>query len=238
MSWEILLYSKLPSTNDFARSLGLQGRNRIVVVADSQERGRGRKNRPWFSPPRKNLYFSILIKPQELPVKRSGIFTMAASLSVSDLLNHIGIEHWIKWPNDIYIGRKKMCGILNEVFPKGDMVDFVVLGVGLNVNQVFSGTDLEDAATSLYEVTGRPWDRMALLLDLLDIMDGWLEKAGKELEALRESWIRRSRIVGKTLVVDGRKVEVLGVDENGFLVVKDQDGSVKTLGAGDLFVCS
>ncbi len=236
MSWEILLYSKLSSTNDFARSLGLQGKDRIVVVADSQERGRGRKNRSWFSPPRKNLYFSILVRPHKLPVERSGIFTMVASLSISDLLDGIGINHWIKWPNDIYIGNRKLCGILNEVFPKGDSVDFVVLGVGLNVNQSFAETELEDTAVSLYEVTGRLWDRMALLLDLLEIMDRWLEVAEDKLEVLRERWIEKSCIVGKMLLVDGRRMEVLGVDENGLLVVKNQNGAIETLGAGDLYV--
>ena len=236
MSWEVVLYNKLSSTNDLARSLGLQGKNRVVVVADSQERGRGRKSRIWFSPPRKNLYFSILIRPRELPVEKSGVFTMAASLSISDLLGSVNVEHWIKWPNDIYVGHKKLCGILNEVFPKGNTVDFVVLGVGFNVNQSFSGTELEDTATSLYEVTGRSWDRMSLLLDLLDIVNRWLNVAERDIEFLRKSWIEKSRIIGKGLVVDGKKVKVIGVDENGLLVVKNQEGFVETLGAGDLYV--
>ncbi len=225
MNWKVVLQKSVDSTNDEARMLGERGEFNVVVVADHQTRGRGRHGRSWESPPGENLYISLVIKDR-IKLGLSGIPTLISSVSIHDTLRSLDLNPWIKWPNDVYIGDKKIAGVLNEVHPdsKG-WVRFIVLGIGLNVNSIFKGTELEKIATSIREELGRPVDRLTVLMELLERMEENLNiyrTFGPR--KIAEMWMERA---GKGVTLE--------IDEGGSLVVK---GGKSTTGEGELFLCS
>lgn len=157
--FDIKFYDTVVSTNDTVRSLPAC----TLVWTDNQTAGRGQRGNSWESEPGANLTFSFTIAPSDLRMDRAFVISEAVSLAVSETLGEVGVEARIKWPNDIYVGDRKICGILieNSVRANG-YVSLSVVGVGLNVNQrIFTG----DAPNpvSLAQLTGADHDRRALL---------------------------------------------------------------------------
>ncbi len=229
MEWEIILFKRISSTNDLAKKLG-KNREALVVVADSQTSGRGRYGRKWESPPGENLYLSVSIK-EKVKLHASGIMTLISSVSVCETLDAYGIASRIKWPNDVYVRNKKICGILNEVVPgRNGYISFLVLGIGLNVNSSFKGTPLEKTATSMKEETSKIFDRMDVLFRLLDNLQKNLSLFRKTGPAkVVEEWFKRLRDEDRKVIsVD------LGPDMKLTIKVGDRMDS----GEGGLFVCS
>src|SRR5512145_2072069 len=127
-------YEELGSTNDRAKELADEGAEHgEVVVAEAQTAGRGRRGRSWASPARRNLYFSVVLRP-ELPPTRAAEITLVASVAICDALRQAGVEAGIKWPNDLLASGRKIAGILTELAAEPEQVQWVVLGVGVNVN--------------------------------------------------------------------------------------------------------
>ena len=134
-SKNILIHNRLPSTNDTAKELYKQGApGGTVILVEEQSAGRGRMDREWVSPAGKNILMSILLKPS-MEIERVYTLTLALAVSVTDAVKELaGLSAMIKWPNDIYLNNKKLGGILTEFRAKGITVDYVILGIGLNVN--------------------------------------------------------------------------------------------------------
>ncbi len=158
-------FKELPSTNSYLLKLPLKKtKEGFVVTADYQSGGRGKPGRQWISPAGKNLLFSLLIKPPIAPSK-APILTQTACRCVAEVLKQHGIESRFKRPNDILVDGKKICGILVETGTSGTQLDYVVVGVGLNVNA--SPEDLKGQAVSMKEIAGRIFDRKVLLKEIL-----------------------------------------------------------------------
>jgi len=178
--WRLLQRGVVASTMDEARRLAEQGAPEgTAVVADSQTSGRGQAGRGWYSPPGQSILLSAVLRPDLAPADASWL-TMTAALAMCETL-----AAWqpsaprIKWFNDVLLDGRKVCGVLLETSITGDALDYVVLGLGLNVNTDFSAAppDVRERATSLSQAAGRPLDREAVL-------QSWLTAFGARYERL------------------------------------------------------
>lgn len=235
--WHFFLFADVDSTNDSLRDLAARGaREGTVVVAETQRRGRGRLGRAWFSPPGLNIYASVLFRPALVPDDML-TFSFIASLALVEALEPLGVSAQIKWPNDVLVDGKKVAGTLVDCGMRGAAVDYVVLGIGLNVN--VGTAALRDAlgpaggfATSLAEVLGHEVDRNALLAAWLDAVAAWHLRWKREgPAALRKAWADRDILSGRRVEVrgDGQTFEgrVLGLAPTGALVVMDTLGHAR-----------
>ncbi len=241
---EVHFLERVGSTNDIALQMARGGAPEgEVVIADAQTKGRGRMGRRWHSPKGVNLYLSFILRPP-LPPSHVPLITLMAALALAEATEEVaGLRAEIKWPNDLLLGGKKVAGILTEADAQMDLVNFVVVGVGINVNmrrEEMPG-ELRSVSTSLLLERGEEVDRLTLLLAFLKGFDKWYKtflRGGRE-EVLR-GWEERS-------AVKGRKVEVVFLDEeirgvaqglngDGALLVKTEEGEVRRVVAGDLKV--
>ncbi len=229
------------STMDEAFRLGLEGaREGTVVVAESQTKGRGRMGRNWSSPKSKGIYFSLIVRPA-LPPTQAAMLTLVAAVALSAAVEKVSpqVKARIKWPNDILVGKKKLCGILTELRAETDRVQFVVIGVGVNVNNTVS--QLLPEATSLRVETGGVCDRVRLFQEILTQMEkgyaAFLERGPSSVVA---DWKARSATLGCRVRFLDRDGSVIGVAEDlaedGGLWVRLADGKRVKRVAGDIFL--
>src|SRR5512147_472545 len=144
-------FEVISSTNDHARELAEEGAGHgEVVIAESQTGGRGRRGRPWVSPPGRNAYFSVILRP-DLPPSRAPELTLLASVALCDALRQANVPAAIKWPNDLLVGDRKIAGILTELASEPERVHWAVVGIGVNVNAAAEDfpAELRDVATSV-----------------------------------------------------------------------------------------
>lgn len=233
-------YEEIGSTNDRARELAEDGAEHgEVVVADTQTAGRGRRGRPWVSPPHKNVYFSVVLRP-ELPPARAPELTLVASLAVCDALRQAGVNAGIKWPNDLLVDGRKIAGILLELAAEPDRVHWVVLGVGVNVNTAAEDfpEELRGEATSILLARGQPAPRALFAVACLTALEDWLDvHAEQGFDPIREAWRERSVTLGREVSVKADGRELVGtaadIDEQGALLVRTAGGMERVL-AGDV----
>ena len=243
--WPIHYFEKLDSTNLKASQLAREGAPEgTCVIAESQDSGRGRFNREWFSPPGKNIYLSIIFRPNVPPLRIQGL-TLVAAVAVAEAIeSRTALVPQIKWPNDLLIDGKKIAGILTEMTADQDRIHSVVLGVGLNVN-IEGGEfppELSELATSLSEKKGERCSRVALVAALLIRLEiryrTFLEDG---LAPVLPHWNRRSFVSNRTVrVVDGGTIitgKVIGLDEDGALKLSNSKGETIRVIAGDVEVC-
>ena len=234
---QVLYYEAVGSTMDEARRLADEGRPEgTVVIAEEQSAGRGRFDRAWVSPPGDDLLFSVLLRPQ---VEQLPYVNMAATLAVSGAIAPLtGLTPTIKWPNDVRIGGRKVCGTLIETSMESERVRYAVVGMGLNVNfDPSPHPDIVDTATSLYVESGRRLDRTMVFSEVLKRLDD-LYGAVKEGRSLTEEWAARLETLGRDVRVRWRDQVYEGlareVDEQGNLVIANDDGSTVTVVAGEV----
>lgn len=236
-------FYEVNSTNVFARRL-LDHRNDTpegtLVLAETQTAGRGRLGRSWFSEPGSGLYFSFVLKPK-VSAQYVPLLTLGTAVALHNAVERCtGVDIDIKWPNDLLIGRRKICGILAEMQAEVDSVQTLIMGVGLNVNHQAMPVDLQDRATSLRLATGRRYSRIELLAESLEEMERLLERFQKEgPSAITVPWSRSSSFT------EGRSIEVhdgfrsisgvtRGLQASGALRVEQADGSIEEVFSGDL----
>lgn len=173
MESKIVWLKSTDSTNSELRRRLSSSDNLLIVAAEMQSAGRGQGDHTWHSEPGRNLTFSILLRHGSLKASDALAVTSVMALGIRDYLQAKGIEPWIKWPNDIWVGEKKICGILVENTINGGMIDFSIVGVGLDLNQTDWPSDLPNPV-SLKDLTGQEYD------------------THKELRLLSDSLARRS----------------------------------------------
>jgi len=234
---DIYYFKSLPSTNLFAKKLVKDGvEEGTIVVSDIQLNGRGRKSRSWFSP-EDGLWFSVVLYPH-IPPERGMLLTMASSVAiVQGIKETTGLHPVIKWPNDLLINGKKICGILTELDAEMDRINYTVIGIGINVNNQLS-EDLQGTATSLMQETGSQVSRVKLLRSILKCFDeNYSRLISGDYDFIRDSWFSHANIIGKNIRVHGEKTilkgVVSGVDESGCLILDTKDGSVRVV-SGDV----
>lgn len=239
----VIFYDALPSTNLQAK---LDAENGAVqgtlLVADMQTAGRGRRGRSWSSPGGTNAYFTLIIKP-DFRVELASMVTLVMGLAVADgIRKTCGVEAYIKWPNDIVIGGKKVCGMLAEMSVERDYIHYVVIGVGINVGLQAFPPEIADVATCLQEECGYRVSRAELVANVM-----------KEFESSYEIFQREGSLKGlmehynNLLVNRDREVRVLepgaefqgiskGINDTGELLVEKEDGTISKVYAGEVSV--
>lgn len=236
-------YKETDSTNNRARNAGEKdGTHGMLFVADRQSAGKGRRGRTWESPEGSSIYMSILLRPDIMPSKAS-MLTLVMGLSAAEGIKEItGIDAKIKWPNDIVADGKKVCGILTEMATEIEYINYVVIGVGINVNQETFPDGLKSTATSLRLTKGRSFGRAEIIAAVLKAFEKNYElflDAG-DLSGLREGY-------NGLLVNRGESVRVLepgneyearakGISDAGELIVMMPDGEERYVFSGEVSV--
>jgi BirA family biotin operon repressor/biotin-[acetyl-CoA-carboxylase] ligase len=230
-------FEQITSTNDAARQwlneepAAPQG---AFVVADEQTAGRGRLGRTWETPAGSALAVSFVLRP---PQKHIPQVTMLGAVAVLATLQRFGAtDAAIKWPNDVLLRDRKVCGILTESEWKGSQLRGVILGIGLNVRVDFSGTPLEDKAISVESALRRGLHRVDLLEHLVDNLDRWLAKLGTS--DLYDEWLQHLKTIGEPVTVTAGEVryEGIAVDArpDGALIVQTADGKRRAVYGGEV----
>ncbi|HTX69361.1 MAG TPA: biotin--[acetyl-CoA-carboxylase] ligase [Thermoleophilia bacterium] len=235
-------HDEIESTNLEAKSLALKGAPEgTVVVAEAQSAGRGRLGRRWTSPAGKGLLFSVILRPQ-LPMSEAHMLTIVAATAAAEAIEkHVSARVAIKWPNDLFIGDRKVGGILTEVSGEQDDVDWIVLGTGLNVNTEFSElpVPLRRTATSLKIAGGEVLDRSDILATMLLGLETSYKSAlrggfDKALTAFRD----RDFLLSRTVSVETRQGPVIGaaagIDDRGALLVELPHRRIRSFHSGDV----
>ena len=226
-------FREIGSTMEAARELAKRGaREGTIVIAEVQTRGRGRLTREWLSP-EGGIYFTIVLRPRISPAYAPRINLMAGIAVAVTIKELYGLKAELKWPNDVLIEGKKVCGILAEMDAETDVLNFVNVGIGINVNT--SIPRFERTATSLKDALGREISRKEFLSALVVEIERWLPLLMKA--DLLEEWRRLSATLGEEIRVMSLGEEVTGqaidIDTTGALLVKDKAGSLRTVLVGD-----
>jgi BirA family biotin operon repressor/biotin-[acetyl-CoA-carboxylase] ligase len=238
---KLYYFPEIGSTNDEAYRLGIAGAEEgTVVIAGSQTKGRGRMQRIWHSPAGANIYTSIILRPRIKPARAPQI-SLAAGVAVAELLEkYCPGEVELKWPNDVLVNGRKICGILAQMKTAADEVDFVVVGIGINVNikQNKFPADLCDIATSLAIAAGRDFSRDELIISLYENMAKWYKKLLPDgFTAVKEKWLTLAPMIGQNVQVmflgDKVKGKALGLDEDGSLIILTLKNEKLKISAGD-----
>lgn len=236
-------HEEVESTNTEALHLAQQGAEEgTVVIAEAQSAGRGRLNRSWESPPSMNLYLSVVLRP-DIPAASASLIPLMVGVAVADVISqYCPGKVRLKWPNDILIDGKKICGILTEMRTKADRVAFIIAGIGVNLNmqKLHFPRELRETATSLRIETALDIDRVDFAVRLFDILGNWYRVfLNGGAAAIREKWLRYAELVGKRVEVVFKETvqhgTVSGLDENGALLLEGETGMQQVL-AGDLYI--
>lgn len=239
----VIFYDTLPSTNLQAKLDAERGAQEgTLIVADSQTAGRGRRGRSWSSPPGANVYFTLILKPDFGPGKAACVALVMGLAVAEGIRNACGVETGIKWPNDIVVQGKKVCGILAEMSVEHDFIHYIVVGVGINVKEQEFAPEIGDRAVSLWQECGRNVPRAQLVAEVMEAFEGYYEDflregfPGRLMEQYNRLLVNRDREV---LVLDPQgefRGISRGVNGEGLLLVEREDGSVVEVYAGEVSV--
>jgi BirA family biotin operon repressor/biotin-[acetyl-CoA-carboxylase] ligase len=238
---KILYFDSLSSTMDMAMQMGMKGLPEgTLVLAESQTKGRGRLGRSWFSPKHKGIYLSLILRPKILPAQAS-MLTLLSAVSICEAIKEIArLDAQIKWPNDILINHKKLGGILTELNAETDEINFVIIGIGLNVNN--DKKTLISGATSLKEQKKENINRLTLLQEVLRKIEGnYLLLKNKGASPIIEKWREHNISLGKRVRVFSHKEHIEGeaidIDSDGGLLIRKDVGIIQKVMAGDVMHC-
>ncbi|MBU2055309.1 MAG: biotin--[acetyl-CoA-carboxylase] ligase [Proteobacteria bacterium] len=241
IDWRLHFLDTVDSTNRVALDLARKGAPEgTIVLADCQTAGRGRLHRAWQSPPGCNLYASLLIRPEIDPADAPQL-TLMAGVAAEETLSALCPEGvGLKWPNDVLIRGRKVCGILTELRMAGGAVAAVVVGIGVNVNMPRADFDpaYRETATSLREETGQEQSREEVAFRLCESFEKWYETFRCEgFSPVREDWLARSEMPGRRVRVlfrdEAQEGRVIGIDHDGALLIADDLGATRRVTAGD-----
>jgi BirA family biotin operon repressor/biotin-[acetyl-CoA-carboxylase] ligase len=238
---DIVFFDKLNSTNSQAKNY-LDNPEGMLIICEEQTAGRGRFNRKWSSPRGKGLWFSVILKP-DISTQKVPLLIHLTAAAVVQGLHDMGIESWIKWPNDIVIQGKKVCGILCESVSLNKSSHAVILGIGVNVGQEETDfpKDIQDKATSILLATGKNYDRNIMIARIINKLESLYEQclAAEDFEYVLQICRERSAVLGREILVfpggiaekgisfsqdnEQMRVHALEIDSEGCLLVKEEE---------------
>ena len=239
---EIHALETVDSTNNEAKRWAHQGApHGSVFVAEEQTGGKGRLGRVWKSPPKTGLWFSILLRPKASPEQVTNL-TLFSGLAVAKAIRSLtGCDAKIKWPNDVVIGSQKVCGILTEMAAEMESVEYVIPGIGVNVNTEDFPEEIAWKATSLFLSTGKKWPRalvLQVILKELELLLHQQETSGTRsiLDEYRENCVT----IGRPASTQRGNIRLSGIAEDitdeGELVVRQSNGSLLVINSGEVSV--
>lgn len=249
---KIIFKEKVSSTNTVVMSLADKGEEEgLVIIADGQTSGRGRLGRTWHSPAGKNIYMSLLLRPYILAADAPILTFLSAVSACEALREHTGMDVRVKWPNDIFLSKKKLGGILIDTKLGKGLVNTVAAGIGINVNMRERDMpfEIKGTATSLKIASGRDFDRHTIIFSILEHFAGWYgtgvnQDTRRIAPDTRVALIRRWKafdillgadiiVTTPTSVLRGRAVDI---EENGMLLMKTDKGRLERIHTGDVSV--
>ncbi len=235
---KIFSYNVVDSTNSIAFSLAKAGLGEgAAVFAEGQRKGRGRLGRGWVSPKNKGIYLSLILRPK-ISLKKASLVTLLAAVACAEAIRKIsGQQALIRWPNDILVNNKKLCGILTEMQTENSHLEYIILGIGINVNTPTG--KLPSQASSLKEEAGREFSRVELARGLLRRLDqeySFFKDKGSA--KIITQWRNLSAFCGKRLKVKLAEKTIegqsQGIDAQGALIVRLDNGFKQHILAGDV----
>lgn len=246
----IIYTPEVDSTNTAASFMAQEGAPEgTVVIADNQTKGRGRMGRSWQSLPGKGIWMSFILRP-ELPVNEVQTVTLAASVSVAQALEKLtGVKPGIKWPNDIILESKKVCGILTEMNSEVDRVNYIIVGIGINFsqNEADFSAEISNTAVSLsmlmqkFGVKYKNIARNDIIKEVLSTFDEYYKiMRTSDKGRIISDWRKYSVTLGSRLRVHAGNGEYCGkaldINCDGALIIKADDGSIKNVSSGEVSI--
>lgn len=240
---QIILLDETDSTNlEAKRHQDEDSSNGMVFIAEQQNQGRGRLGRSWVSPKETGIWMSILLKPEFSPESASQI-TLLAALAAADAVRTVtGLDCQIKWPNDLVVNGKKVCGILTEMGASEDRIQYLVTGIGINVNTEYFPEEIREMASSLKIEGGSSYIREDIVAELLNHFEFYYEEFSKTTSLKNMVNYYNSILInkGKKVKIVGNPTtdigEALGIDETGRLLVRMDDGEERAIVSGEVSV--
>lgn len=235
----------IDSTNTLALKLAGEGAAEgELVLADHQLSGRGRlPGRSWQSPPGRNIYFSVILRPRFEPAKAPSMTIMAGVAVARVLAEYCPGEVGLKWPNDVHIRGRKAAGILTEMRVTGGRIHCVIVGIGVNILMDREEFDesIRDRAISVKEAAAGPVKREDVALKMFRSLETWYSRYLEDgFPPVRQEWLAFSGIMGKYAeIIDRGSREsgtVIGIDEEGRLLIRDEGGRVSRIVSGDVLI--
>ncbi|MBQ3160810.1 MAG: biotin--[Oscillospiraceae bacterium] len=236
---KIDVFKTIDSTNNFAKSLAQLGAvHGTTVISEVQTQGKGRMGRSFYSPVGMGVYMSVILRPK-LSVEHSLLITSCAAVAVAEAVEKTtGLDCKIKWVNDIYVGEKKLCGILTEAAINVEQggLDYAIVGIGLNIQNTSFPKNISDIATSLYLETGKSFSRSLIVAEILNSLEAHLDNITDK--GFIEEYRRRSNLIGKRIEITHNDIsaqaECIGIDEICRLLVRYDNGEEKALMSGTI----
>ena len=242
MGKQIIYFDSIDSTNSYAKKKIDRLKEGTVILAEKQTAGRGRRGREWISPDGTGIWMSIALKPDIPPregIKMTQITVAAVCKSIRELTK---LDALIKWPNDIVINGKKVCGILTEMAGELNEINYIVIGIGINVNMKDFPDEIKKHASSLFIEGNKKIDRKILLIDILkkfeNLYDAYMENLNlnETLSIVRNY----SAILGKNIrIIQGKSVKTaraVGINDDGLLLVETEDGGREPISSGEISI--
>ncbi|RNB58687.1 biotin--[acetyl-CoA-carboxylase] ligase [Brevibacillus gelatini] len=238
----VIAYDEVVSTQPLAHEAAAKGAAEgTLVLAEQQTGGKGRLGRPWHSPKGTGIWMSLIVRPA-IPLPKTPQMTLLTAVSVAGTIREeTGLPVKIKWPNDIFIGDKKVCGILTELNAEADRVNYLVIGIGLNANSVQADfpEELLAIATSLRIESGSPVKRVAFIQRFCQNFEEEYNHYLREgFQRVKKEWEAHSYTIGRWVTVQtiSQKLEgqAIGLDEEGVLMVKDRLGQIHKVYSADV----
>lgn len=239
---QIITFREVDSTNETAFKMAEEGAPEgTVVIAETQRRGKGRMGRRWESPLGVNLYCSMILRPSILPLQAVQMTFLSAVAVARAVAETTPLKPTIKWPNDVLLSGRKVAGLLNEMSAETEKVNFIILGIGVNLNMEAGQfpAELRHPATSLRMENDRPVNRLEFTRALLRGVDRlYAAFLAGDYESIRDEWLAHCAMIGQRVRVSYRDSAVTGVatgiDDYGALLLSLDDGRVERVLAGDV----
>lgn len=242
MGKEMIFLETVGSTNDYAKNIAMKNHDKTVIISDEQTAGKGRLGRQWASEKGSGVWMSIILKPDIVPSEAPKITQIAAAAMVDAIEKVIGDEILIKWPNDLIYKKRKVCGILTEMSAELGEINYVVVGIGVNVNQTNFDSEIKDKAISLRDGKDTNVSRKEIVLNFLskfeELYNDFIENGS--LKATIEICREKSALLNKEVRIitksKERNVKAVDINEDGQLIVINEENQKEAVFYGEVSV--
>lgn len=241
---QIVCFEQTDSTNTQGKILVQNGAEHgTLIIADQQTAGKGRLGRTWVSPSGESIYMTLILKP-DISVENVSMLTLVAAMAVVKAVEQLQIttDCMIKWPNDIVVNKKKVCGILTEMTTEQNQIQSVLIGIGINANTTEFAEEIREIATSFYKETGCQVNRETLIAEVMNQFEKYYDifSRTQDMSALADDYNGKLVHFGQMVYLnDGNErkcVKALGIDERGALLVEDEQGSTQAVISGEISI--
>ena len=237
---EIHYFREVDSTNEVAKKLAREGAPEgTIIIAESQSRGKGRRGKKWVSP-LGGAWLSIILRPDTLPINAPQLTFIAGVAAAKTIKDEYGLDAGIKWPNDVLIDNKKVCGVLTEISTEIDAIDYIVTGIGIdaNVDVNLLPPELQETTTSLKSELDHDISRMILVQKFLGNFEAMYDKFNEgNFQVILKKWRQLSKTIGSNVEIRKGTArvrgEAVGVNSKGALILELEDGTLKKIISGE-----